>query len=332
MKTVFILFLAAFLPACTVYTVTNKVNQDLKIKTAGGDEVTLKASDCIELREYFLGLAGDFPFAVIGGVGEYSVGHYEITLKAVAAVGDTANVSANASGNVVSDQYTVSVSHKNIECESTSDKAVKIDDNTKVPVCGDKADKANCTTGTAKCVTSAENKKVQIPACVNDKNESLNDVAPTCKEPSLQPNCLTSMEIDSQTQAICLDGEAKCSTGTTAKCVKGNDASSIPSCLNQNNQKVENASLVFCANGQRPICLKPVVVEKAVVIPTPQCGSGQNPQCASGGTPICGLLTGAVNKVNQPYCVNKNNIRWVDDVRCSGVGSPNCDSVEPQIP
>ena len=107
MKTIIMLFaVCVLLPACSVYTITNKTDRDITIKKSGGIEVTLKANQCEELSEYFLGLGGDFPVIIEGIDAEHSANNYEINTAepapSVATVGSFA--------------YAVSESKKNPAC------------------------------------------------------------------------------------------------------------------------------------------------------------------------------------------------------------------------
>ena len=62
MRLVRLLFVFVFLSACSVYTVTNKTDQNLQLKIAGGETRDLKAGACTQLTEYFMGLGGGLSF------------------------------------------------------------------------------------------------------------------------------------------------------------------------------------------------------------------------------------------------------------------------------
>lgn len=165
--------------SCSFYTVTNKTNEDIVIKKSGGDTFILEALSCVELTEYFLGLGGDFPFALEGADREYSANHYEIILK-----------SANKPEEVTTQK--VILSNENTDCnKKKSSEEVKIDGKLK-PFCGEGATSqvAKCISSdgniaTAKCQMEGDEKK---PICVNGKNELLS-IKPKCEEESVQPVC-----------------------------------------------------------------------------------------------------------------------------------------------
>ena len=182
-----VLIFCILLPACSFYTITNKTNEDMVIKKSGGDTFVLKAFSCVELSEYFLGLGGDFPFALTGYDREYSANHYEIIRK----VADSAN--EVAADNVV-------LSNENTECDKKTLQKIKIDDKL-TPVCGDDADAkvAECDSSddsiaAAKCQVEEGEKK---PICVNRKNELLN-TAPKCETEDVEPIC-KEKEVKTQT-------------------------------------------------------------------------------------------------------------------------------------
>ena len=341
MKNIFTFFLFIFLSACTVYTVTNKTNENLKVVKAGGQEVTVEASMCIELSEYFLGLGGDFPFAI--NKKEYSAGHYEITPASVATVADASTTTHSAAGGDVSvevkQEYSVSLSAKNTACEPSK---LQANNNNEVlsVVCGDQP--AQCAAGnTAECITEGDQ---TVPVCVNTAGQRLTDMSPTCKDSSKKPECKSSAEssvikVNNTRRAFCLSGTVQCVStggvkiaGVEVKCV-GDDQNAIPVCLNQNNEKV--AGNILCRtsaannnNNKGPKCLPPVVVRIA-----PEGGPALSCNVGSGGTtrgvavcsegyPVCGMVTGDWSF--QPYCVNEGRTLWPVSVTCSSGADPAC--------
>ena len=179
MKPLVLLLSFILLSACSFYTITNKTNEDLVIKKSGGDTFVLKAFSCIELSEHFLGLGGDFPFALTGEGREYSANHYEIILKE----------EVNSTNEVAS--QSVILSNENTECDKKKSQEIKIDGKAK-PVCGEdaaaklaKCSSSDDSTATAKCQVEGDERK---PICVN-KDGKLSSTSPTCEEKSLKPTC-----------------------------------------------------------------------------------------------------------------------------------------------
>ena len=178
MKPLVLLLSFILLSACSFYTITNKTNEDLVIKKSGEDTFVLKAFSCIELSEHFLGLGGDFPFALKGEGREYSANHYEIILKEVNSTSEVASKS-------------VILSNENTECDKKKSQEIKIDDTAK-PVCGEdaaaklaKCSSSDDSTATAKCEVEGDERK---PICVN-KDGKLSSTSPICEEKSLKPVC-----------------------------------------------------------------------------------------------------------------------------------------------
>ena len=148
---------------------TNSSSTDLRIETP--NEITsLKAGECIELTEYFLGLAGDFPFVILGEKTERNTGHYEIT--------DLESTETKTEPN--SQPYTVSLSKKNTECnkedkkksEDNDDDDTKtnsqatnwIEDTNKNVFCFNGL--PTCSQGKPKCIQTNKTASASTPACV----------------------------------------------------------------------------------------------------------------------------------------------------------------------
>ena len=310
------------LSACTVYTVTNKTQQDLQIETT--QEVTeLKAGQCIELTEYFLGLAGDFPFVLVGEKNERNPGHYEITeVKQAESQEDTAENTAPAK-----QPYKMSLSEKNPECnkeEEEEDEDSKKADQT--PFCGEKSKKATCSSsGEARCLKIGEQ---YIPACIDKEGKNLSH-APQCAGESIKPKCSKS-EIteaqkwteDLQRNVFCLDGQPACSEGIV-KCIKEEGSSStVPACVQdetKTNSQVVCSPAVVSSINNKAMCLFPVSVD--VVNQAPLC-SGASAQCSSGGRIVCGKTPG--DSQNKAYCVNAEGIRLPHSVTCPNEVTPSC--------
>ena len=223
MKLFFVLiFLSAFLPACSVYTITNKTLKNITIKTSGSDTTILKAGACMELTEYFLGTGGDFPFILDGNKDrEYSADHYEIKVKP-------------GSENSETFEYLVSQSNQNSECKeaSSQDQKIKLAENM-IPMCGTgtSAKTAQCkssdssTAGVAKC--TKEQKK---PVCVDAENKALlNNITPQCESDSGEtPLCQEQAEpLEDTFYTITLKSDNAFATllaGTTTKVLNTNSA------------------------------------------------------------------------------------------------------------
>ena len=297
MKKVLMLFLFVFLSACTVYTVTNKTNQNLEIEKAGGGNLTLNALKCVELIEYFVGLGGDFPFIIKGKDKEYSADNYEIKLKKSGGTAD----------------YEVERSEKNINCEpeeqKESDGSKKDSDK---PMCND-GKEATCHASTAKCVVEeGENKKL---VCVDENGENIESVKPECMDKS-KPTCPTKrgLVLAQERQAFCVKGAANCEEGEI-KCVNEGQVSQ-PFCL-KDGEKVENVNVSCPGSSSGPKCLKSVTVTVNDKLPV-SCAGGVSPlipSCVDESKPVCGSVPS--DEVNKPYCVNDKNIRW-SDVSCTG--------------
>ncbi len=326
MRIINILFAFLLFSACSVHTVTNKTNLDFEIKKSGGDQLALRANSCIELSEYFIGLGGDFPFAIRiidGGKSyseEHSAGNYEITSTA-----DTENPSP-ATGE---QSFSVSLSSKNLSCEGEKEEEEEGNINEKmVAVCNEQP--AECAqSGKAKC--NSEN----APVCVDTENKILKDTSPSCKDSSVEVTCKEKsdekpLQQDTQTRVFCLSGQAQCSGGAVVSCIKENDQSvPVPACL-MGTEKVADVVCVDSSTevpieGGTPKCLQPttVTLPEGVVKPV-LCGNlSIQVQCSNNeGTPVCGQIPGDTS--DQPYCVNQDNIRWSSSVVCSNSSTPTC--------
>ncbi len=285
MKLIFSLFCVVFLPACTVYTVTNKTDRDFEIKKAGEELIPLKAGKCIELTEYFLGLAGDFPFVIEGEEKERNPGHYEITYENPEDKESVKSPVATPVVSTVPKPYTVALSEKNPECneeeeeeedgdaeegedETTKDGETKLwlKDTSKNVFC--LSGQPRCSEGTVACLL--ENQESQ-PACVREQKAGS---SATDKE--------RKWEKVAQAVLSCEGGKA----------------------ADQN---------------KKALCLPPVSVN-VVTNPIPLCGGGQV-ECANGGRAVCGKAPGDLQ--NKAYCVNTGNIRF-GEVTCANGIVPSC--------
>lgn len=315
MRSFFILFLFAFLPACTVYTVTNSTNRSLEIEKAGGGILTLKALKCVELNEYFLGLGGDFPFIIKGQDKEYGAGNYIIELKNSKKNGDS-DIQA---GDEKTGEYEANLSEKNLACEpEESEKSKDVKGGGGKPKCNDGKD-ATCYESAVKCVGDGNDKKA---VCVDEDDKTIDSVKAECKDQS-KPSCPTKggFFVDDERKPLCVTGTASCEDGEL-KCVKENKVST-PLCL-KDGEKVENVS-VSCGDSKGGVkCLKSIELQVKTQYRV-SCGNGKSPSCADGSRAVCGSLsTDEDTRPYRPYCVNDKNIRW-SDVDCSG-GNATCTS------
>ena len=182
MKKAFFISLWVLCSACTMYTVTNNSSRDLELKKAGGEKETLKKGECLELTEYFLGLAGDFPFIFVDEEEERSAGHYEVIDKPGSAFPD------------------VNLSEKNVECDKSSDDEDKASTNSSdfslapgyIPMCLSGI-KSTCqdTLAQAKCMKNSPSTEPQ-PVCVKEGKKIEGD--PFCSSSIKAQNkikCLT---------------------------------------------------------------------------------------------------------------------------------------------
>ena len=315
MKNVFLLCFLILLPACSVYTLTNKTGEDIKFKRAGDESMEiLRAGECVELSEYFVGLESDFPFVVMEGKdAEYKPNNYEIT------------VIDNVEQSDSELRYNVSESDKNPDCKKTGEGEKIADVSKMVPMCeNDNVAKCNAPNSEVKCIKK-ENNEIG-PVCLNNKEGNpINGVNPVCGETQKSPVCKekqggSSFVIDEKIQALCLNGNAVCQENNESKCVReGNKF--IPVCL-ENNRKVEEAPYCPDDNAARPKCISNVVitVEQGASV---FCGSDRNAHCGnSGARVVCGSIP--ANPNIQPYCVNTNNIRWDIEVLCNNSVIAHC--------
>ena len=183
MKILFFISLWVLCSACTMYTVTNNSSLKLKLKKAGGDIETLEAGKCLELTEYFLGLAGDFPFIFVDEEEERSAGHYEVIDKPGSTFPD------------------VNLSEKNVNCDkSNNDTDEDSTDSSDFslapgysPMCLSGI-KSTCqdTLAQAKCMRSGTSTEPK-PACVKEGKKIEDD-----------PFCSSSIEAQNQIKCLTL--------------------------------------------------------------------------------------------------------------------------------
>ena len=267
------LFFVLSLPACTFYTVTNKSQQDLQIETAN-DVIDLKADHCIELTEYFLGLAGDFPFVIVGEKNEQNPGHYEITaVKPVSSGEPTANTGETTTTQAEK-PYKLTLSEKNPECSKKPDNGEDKGDSKPSSAeietknwTEDPNTKAFCLSGKPACsgVTGALVKCIKeagavspAPTCVQEE-KTVKSATLSCSETQVagtKPKCLSPVEVQiGSGQPLCGDGVlAQCAEkGARAICgqVPG-DTQNKAYCVNTNN--IHWSSSFTCANKNTPTC------------------------------------------------------------------------------
>ena len=311
MKIIFLICFSALLPACSVYTLTNKTNENIKFKRAGDkNKETLNAGECVELSEYFVGLGSDFPLTIDGKKDvEYKAGSYEIIKL------DNAEQSES--------QYKVSLSDKNPNCskegeEKDDEKEAGVSD--RVPVC-ENGEEAKCNSpGTQVACVKKEGDEIG-PICLDmQEGKPKNGVNPVCGNTSISPICKEKQKestfiVDERIKVLCLRGNAVCSEGEF-KCIRENNKS-VPVCL-KDNRKTEEKPYCPGDNGTLAECITNTVVTIAPgssVI----CGDlGQNAHCSNSRTrAVCGSIPTSSDTQLQPYCVNENNVRWNIDVLCS---------------
>ena len=310
------IFLFLFLSACSIYTLTNKTDQDLKVIIAGGDTLNLEAGKCIELVEYFMGLGGDFPFIIKGEDVERSAGNYEINTSTVESASGNPDLEADAS---VAKGYNVSLSDKNISCEPEEEKSGTTEEASSLePVCEDGTE-VNCHSSTAKCEAGEDS-----PICVDEKGEKITGVTPTCSDTSKKPVCrekssasATGLETDSSAKAICLSGTIQCSNNARVQCAKIN-GKLIPTCVGA---KGQTDGSISCAGVNVAVvrCVQQEVQVTSVTNFTLSCDISL---CADEGRPVCGR-TPTDNTV-KPYCINDRNILWPSEVSCADGSAPTC--------
>ena len=206
---------------------TNKSQQDLQIETAN-DVIDLKNGQCIELTEYFLGLAGDFPFVIVGEKNEQNPGHYEITaVKAVSSGEPTANTGETTTTQAEK-PYKLSLSEKNPACSKKPDngedkgdlkpssaeietKKWKEDPNTKAFCLSGKPVCSGVTGALVKCIKEAG---TVLPACIRGTQKVTNATL-SCSETQVagtKPKCLSPVEVQIGS------GQPSCSGGALAQC------------------------------------------------------------------------------------------------------------------
>jgi len=318
MKYTIALLTVVFLSSCSVYTITNKTDQNFTINKSGGGSVNIPPYACLEFNEYFMGLGGDFPFAVEGIKGEHIASHYEIMLK---------NNDGNTEDEESSTNYLVTESEENTQCTKEGEKESEI--TALVPICGEVSGtiKAQCATGSARC--KKEDLK-DVPVCVDGKNNVLANL-PTCSDKSQKPNCRNTEAkeqpvLDNNSQVFCQGekGVPACSDGDV-KCIISNkkEDPSSPVCF-KNGDVMGNISPA-CSDNSKAICLGSVV---ALPNPTHQikCGNSlTSAQCAGFTNPIC-----AINNTGlgiKPYCVfsTNNQLRkYSNQVTCGNGATPSC--------
>ena len=264
--------------ACTVYTVTNYSQQDFQIEVASdSDYRDLKADECIELTEYFLGIAGDFPFVIVGEDEERNVGHYEITSEK-----KDENQSQSQSS------YKLSLSEKNLKCSSKPDKGEENkvrDTSTK-----ENATKSNkswnpapegtnvfCLSGRASCPSGLvaqciieKGGAVAVPACIKDETKQDSQVSCQGARPedvNRPAKCLQAVSITvtagrlpscggANTVAQCLQGGQVVCGKTLGAPVQAKDKAYcvITKQLDNATQYIRWTGEVTCANGVTPSC------------------------------------------------------------------------------
>lgn len=334
MRLLVLLFVFLFLSACSLYTVTNKTDQNLQLKIAGGENQDLKAGACLELMEYFLGLGGDFPFSIDEYEREFNPNNYEIIKLDVSPVspevnsntdvatasnsdGSGAESTADSTGTTVNLErgYKIVNSDKNLECDPEESEG---EDVSLEPVCED-GKKVICDGSKAQCEKGAT-----TPICVDNDNKKLTEVKPICADSSKKPVCkekvetvASDLEIDDSAQVVCesgtpnkcANGELKCANlqqGLTPICLESNgESDSKPSC------SVTNADMV---------CVQRIEKVEVQTNVTVSCNQGAA-QC-SATSPVCGTLP--QDTVVKPYCANTENIRWPSAVTCPDGSTPTC--------
>ena len=105
MKSISVFFISLFfLPACTVYTITNKTDRSFSINISGGGKKIVERDQCLEMQEYFLGLGGDFPFIISGSKSEYRSGNYEFRVKETKSSPKAEELGKKEADEVVADE------------------------------------------------------------------------------------------------------------------------------------------------------------------------------------------------------------------------------------
>ena len=272
MKFFLIFFCLVLFSSCTVYTVTNKTDRDFEIKKAGEEQISLKARKCIELTEYFLGLAGDFPFVIEGEEQERNPGHYEIEYKVQAETKSEESAVATPVVSVPQKPYIVSLSEKNPECDD-EDKDKDKESNTKEGETKlwpkDTAKNVFCLSGQPKCSEGVlacllmEN-NVSQPACVRGQEkegkwEKVAKAVLSCAgakeaDQNKKPLCLPPVLVNVNTNqpALCGGAAVECTRGGRAVCGKvPGDLQNKAYCVNATNILYGD---VTCANGVTPSC------------------------------------------------------------------------------
>ena len=336
MRLLNVLFVFLFLSACSVYTVTNKTDQNLQLKIAGGENRDLRAGACVQLTEYFMGLGGDFPFGIYGYEREFNPNNYEIIKISAspvsAAVNSDTGVAATTNSNGVDTEsaadsntetgttvnlergYKIVNSDKNLECEPEESEG---EDVSLEPLCED-GKNVVCDGSKAQCKKGAT-----APVCVDNNDKELTDVKPICADSSKKPLCketaTTAVEgskIDNSAKAICVSGTSRCESGTLGCAeIKGR---LTPVCIGSDGK---SSGEVLCSEMKIPkvICIKKeekVEVQANVAV---SCNQG-TAQCDARS--VCGSLPEAAEI--KPYCVNIENIRWPTAVTCPDGSTPTC--------
>ena len=334
MRLLSLLFVFFFLSACSVYTVTNKTDQNLQLKIAGGENRDLKAGACLELMEYFMGIGGDFPFSIDGYEREFNPNNYEIIPIVASDVSSAVNSGTgsettdnsetgadaaddSSTGTTINLErgYKIVNSDKNLECdpeEESADKEVSLE-----PICED-GKNVICDGGKAQCKKGAT-----TPVCVDDDREL--DVKPICADSSKKPLCkekvvtgtASDLEIDESAQFVCTSGTPnKCANGDL-KCANLQKGLT-PICLGPNNESNEKPSCSV-ANAQM-VCMQKVEKVEVQANVAVSCTQGAA-QCEV-TRPVCGRIPGAAEV--KPYCVNTENIRWPTVITCPDGSTPAC--------
>ena len=318
MKIFLILLFSILLPACSVYTLTNNTNQDVRFQRAGGEnEEILKPGKCVVLSEYLVGLSGDFPFTVVEGQdAEYKPGSYEIT--------ESANTDPSGPGS----NLKVSLSDKNPSCEEEKKDDQDTQDTVNmVPVCeGEEEVKCNSPETKAQCIKKDE--KV-TPACMDKENKPKAGVTPVCGDTDKAPVCKeketgdsSSVYVEDKIKPLCLYGEPVCQGDYEVSCTR-EKGQFIPACLKEN-KKINNDN-PYCPDdsGSKPICINYVQITAHSDFSV-FCGSGQTAYCSGSGLKmVCGTRQTSQNI--EPYCVRSgDNVLWNVTVLCSNNTTPQC--------
>ena len=324
-----------FLSACSVYTVTNKTDQDLQLKIAGGENRDLRAGACVQLTEYFMGSGGDFPFSIDGYEKEFNPNNYEIIPIAVSPVSAVVNsgtgsetaVNNEAGTDIMDDSntgttvnlekgYKIVNSDKNLECdpaEESADKEVSLE-----PICED-GKKVICNGSKAQCKEGAT-----IPVCVDNDDKELTEVKPICADSSKKPLCKEKAAVAAKDLKVDDAAQFVCTSGTPNQCANGElkcanlQKGLTPICLGPDNESHEKPSC--SVPNAKMVCMQKV--EKVDVQANVPISCNQGTAQCDVTRPVCGSLPEETEV--KPYCVNSENIRWSTAVTCPDGSTPTC--------